>query len=253
MIIKSNFRDYYDGVARNGADRSIRYIRTAVKSELDRTFTFDMLEGFYRTHVDPDKGDSFYIAYKLIGFCDTLFPLYEFTRPANLGNRGKAEAYFCYSYEHVEDFVAKHLGSESLDYFHNGNKKDRRFGSRASLWTQKISGTSVREWFERWELEKPKYKGLNTRHKCPVIAAWNDSVMTEKRGLRRFTILEQNARLQPYDFMRVKDPVSAYQDIYMWLSNHANPNPTIPHVSDEDLIIAKGFDKFSFRKDKAKK
>ncbi len=58
--------------------------------------------------------------------------------------------------------------------------------------------------------------------------------------------------LKKYEFFRIFDVNSAYQEIRMYLSNQAQPNKLIPSISDEDLLIAKGFDKFSFRRDKKK-
>ncbi len=66
------------------------------------------------------------------------------------------------------------------------------------------------------------------------------------------TSIEINPLLKDYEFFRIFDTNSAYQELCMYLGNQAYPNKKIPVVSDEDLIIAKGFDKFSFRKDKRK-
>ena len=51
--------------------------------------------------------------------------------------------------------------------------------------------------------------------------------------------------------MRIKDPYTAYQELSMYLGNMAFPNKPIPTISDEVMAEIKGFNKFSFRKDKA--
>jgi hypothetical protein len=62
-----------------------------------------------------------------------------------------------------------------------------------------------------------------------------------------------NPRLQDIEFFRKMDTYTVYQEITMFMYNRAFPNRPIPHVSDEDLITAKGFNQYSFRKDPCKK
>jgi hypothetical protein len=62
-----------------------------------------------------------------------------------------------------------------------------------------------------------------------------------------------NDCLEPLKFVRVFDPYTAYQEIYMFVCNTAMPDKPIPKVSDADMVTAKGFDKWSFRKEPRKK
>lgn len=60
-----------------------------------------------------------------------------------------------------------------------------------------------------------------------------------------------NPELRKYEFEKVKDPFTAYQEIFMFLSNKANPEPTMIEVSDKVKAIKAGHgDKYSFRKTK---
>lgn len=61
-----------------------------------------------------------------------------------------------------------------------------------------------------------------------------------------------NDCLRPLKFYRIKDPYTAYQELHQYLSNIAKPEKPIPHISDKIMAEAKGFDKYSFRKDKSK-
>ena len=47
-----------------------------------------------------------------------------------------------------------------------------------------------------------------------------------------------------------QDPYTAYQNLSMWVNNQAQPIKPIPPMKDEDMVSIKGFDKYSFRKDK---
>lgn len=59
-----------------------------------------------------------------------------------------------------------------------------------------------------------------------------------------------NEQLSQYNFQSVIDPYTAFQELYMWHCNKANPEKPIPHISDKIMAEAKGFDKWSFRKEK---
>ncbi len=59
-----------------------------------------------------------------------------------------------------------------------------------------------------------------------------------------------NCRLRDYKFYKIYDTYSAAQEIEMYLNNLAIPEKPIPKISDKIMAEAKGFDKYSFRKDK---
>jgi hypothetical protein len=59
--------------------------------------------------------------------------------------------------------------------------------------------------------------------------------------------------LRPFEFQRIVDPYTAFQELSMYIGGIlGNLNPKVPDVSNEDLIVAKGFDKWSFRKESTK-
>lgn len=69
-----------------------------------------------------------------------------------------------------------------------------------------------------------------------------------KFHVTRNPCLQNIAAYQVYSHMEV------YQRVETWLYNKARPMKPIPDVSNEDMILAKGFDlKTSFRKSKSKK
>jgi hypothetical protein len=55
--------------------------------------------------------------------------------------------------------------------------------------------------------------------------------------------------LQDFDFFRIKDTYSAYQEIQQWVANRARPEPPIPQIDDKTMAEIKGHgDRYSFRK-----
>ncbi len=81
---------------------------------------------------------------------------------------------------------------------------------------------------------------------CPVFVIYN-----ENRD--RDTYLIRNPLLKKYEVFKLFPIAQMFQEIEMYLGGLAVNEDKIPPVSDEDMIKAKGFDKFSFRKDPTKK
>lgn len=73
-------------------------------------------------------------------------------------------------------------------------------------------------------------------------------VMVQYQG-----VITKDVLLREYDFQKVSDPYTAFQEIAMFIGNIPEERKTIPQCSDEDLAQAKGFDKWSFRKEPNKK
>lgn len=66
--------------------------------------------------------------------------------------------------------------------------------------------------------------------------------------------LIKNPVLREYDFQRIYDPYSAYQELSMYFGSvFANDEDHMVKISDSELAESKGFDKWSFRKMPQKK
>lgn len=65
-------------------------------------------------------------------------------------------------------------------------------------------------------------------------------------------VIETNCPLKDKNFFKVLDAYSAYQELSMWFNNKATPEKPIPKLDDITMRDIKGFDKYSFRKDKSK-
>lgn len=62
-------------------------------------------------------------------------------------------------------------------------------------------------------------------------------------------ILELNPKLKDVSFQRIKDPYTAYQDIFQYVSGVLNSRENyMVKITDKDKIAKHGFDKHSFRK-----
>lgn len=70
--------------------------------------------------------------------------------------------------------------------------------------------------------------------------------------IKRCYIFDTEKTLESLEFQKIISPYEIFQEIYQYICNQASPEKPIPHVSDEILAEAKGFDKYSFRKAKSK-
>jgi hypothetical protein len=59
--------------------------------------------------------------------------------------------------------------------------------------------------------------------------------------------------LKDFEFYRKIDTYTAFQELAMFWGGLAQPNRPIPDVTDKDMVTAKGFNKWSFRKEPTKK
>lgn len=97
------------------------------------------------------------------------------------------------------------------------------------------------ERFKKLE-QKVQVEDLNlwTKYKSPIVVFRDNDTKAV------------NDNLSQFNFQTVKDSFTAFQDIYTYLGGKASPEKEIPPISNEDKILAKGFDKYSFRKDKSR-
>jgi hypothetical protein len=62
-----------------------------------------------------------------------------------------------------------------------------------------------------------------------------------------------NPKLKDWQFYRIVDTYTAYQEVFMYLGSLAVPLKEIPEISDKIMRDAKGFDEWSFKKPPSKK
>lgn len=247
MLIASKFHDYYDTVSVYGIDKTCVYKRN--KQELKGEFVFGdevrktlrsswpHAEDFSRTK--RGSVTTWRVFKYVIGYCGKLYPmiLVEKVTPA------KTQTFGLYSPDEVSEFFEKeniNLARSLYAYF---SLREFSVKSKESM-TQFFEG----EQFKSLEQEFHK-------NKCPVFVYGRfpkpDSVM-------RFGGEEQlvlNPKLKDFKFMKMKDPQTAFQDIFMFLSGVLGVSaPETVELSDKELAKKKGHgDKYSFRKPPGKR
>jgi hypothetical protein len=215
MRIISPFHDFYDCVQRYNQDRELVYVRNPQKVEMP----YD--EYPFR---EPNRYTNIFNIYSYhVGFCGKLYSILEVDiwKPYLQKYHGK----FCFNIYDVDNFVDA-----------NFKQKDK------NKYYTKYSRGNIQTHFSWVEENCHRYQKYFDQYNCPVFIGHLGKEYSNKGSI------VYNCRLQDVEFYRVFDPYQAYQEIRMYLGNIAWPNKPIPHVSDEDLITAKGFNKWSFRK-----
>lgn len=149
-------------------------------------------------------------------------------------------------------------------------------GKLSFIWTKEELETS--NYRSLWNIQNNRYKKYevktnekNFKTACKVLEVKGDSILEKWAIENKITIAvfgshtrernknrdgwteysEINPLLNEYEFQRVLDPFTVYQEIDMFISGILGNTEVIPEMRDKDKIVSHGFDlKTSFRKTK---
>lgn len=230
MRIFSKFHDYYDACQGIGIyDPLIVYSREEQEVELDK-YPFPYLSLPYRVgDVDLEQG--------VVGFCGKLYPFVAIT----LWDGVSYKPIYCYTYPDFDTVFQKNIKSRLYKQWTTVPRwaRHRRDRDDGTMWGIRFDPQGVKDYFTL--KQKPEYAKFFEQY--PIFVT---------KYKRSFT-MTYNTVLKDIQFFRVLDTFTAYQELAMWIANKAIPQKKMPLISDEDKIATHGFDKFSFRKEKAKK
>lgn len=241
MRIISSYHDYYDGVQAHGQDKRIVYIRNTVNHKLDK-YPF--------IKVANSGGAGFHVNSCVIGFCGSLFPLLVLSG-SKFGEPTKTKP--CYGIDGVDTFLKENLNDKDYEKYDEGT-----YFNLNNWWKNQILYSYNRKSFIKYFEQATKNDDLFRKYNSPIWIA--KPYFNPDDKLYPFTdknagpYVVTNPSLKPYEFVRIKNPYTAFQEIQQYLSGVLGfADKPIPAVSNEDLIESKGFDlKSSFRKDKKK-
>lgn len=221
MRIISDFKDYYDCGQQYGFDPKLIYNRKI--EHIDVEFN---ISGWFR-HCSE---------LVIIGFCGKLYPVILIkTRYQNIPET-------CYSIEDVDEFAHTYLSKKDLgeyytDYFNRFSYNE--FGCR--------------KYYEYLFSKVKDFAPLHSlfiEHHTPIFSIIRSKKTSLTHGKFVYT-LSLNIKLKDFYFYRVFDSYSAYQELSMYYGGVLGGiKEVVPDVPDKLLVEAKGFDKYSFRKEK---
>jgi len=218
MILHSDFHDYYDNAIGFGVDEKVHYNRFTKEIEI-------VLKTKHDRPVHSLSG--------LVGFCGSTFPFIKlhkwdkrFRRSADEPTPQLLDLCFAYSLKTYKE--------KESDWYDYSNDFGYNEGTR---------NLKLKQFFEDWSGQND---ALFRELQIPI---W---VMTFNCGSKKNGIA--NPKLKDYQFERIKDSTTAFQEISMYLANILVEQKEVAVIEDKFRIEQHGFDlKDSFRNTKNRK
>lgn len=215
MKLHSDFHDYYDHAIGYGIDEKVHYNRITEKADINLKSQSDR-----PSH--PRSG--------ILGFCGVYFP---FIQVGRFDKKRECDWDDEYEGKIVEECFAFSL-AEYREKENEWYEFSDDFGYHAAADELKL-----KQFFFDWQSGSDK---IFLELKCPV---WMMRFYDQPPN----GIL--NPRLKELGFDRIKDSVTAFQEISMYLANILVEQKPIEVIADKFRIEQHGFDlKTSFRKEK---
>lgn len=253
MRIITEYKDYYDCIQSWGQEPLV-YQRSEKLLEFDKNpLQFEAPK--HRWHVLKMSGVL--LTELTIGFCGKLHRLIRLTR------LGGSEKYHAYNIDDIDAYVKQHYNDKAWEAYCFKGRSYADLSIFERSYRHKWCWYSRRQNFEDYfNAKHPVCEHLFVDNYCPLffstdsrdiksddkthIIGWND-----KPNKAVGVVL--NGHLKQFEFYKVFDAYQAFQEISMYLGSMAVPLKEVPHIDDRTMAEAKGFDKFSFRKDKKEK
>jgi hypothetical protein len=241
MLIKSNFKDFYDYGCIYGIDKTHVYVRKHEKIELNKCSLSNNMN--------------------LLGICGKIYQLYN---PFSIYPFGKEHkkiklfsklTYLTDKNDEVYDFELeknkfwksyRHYCTNELDRYIEDKISEETFLTNIK---DKLTVGKVKHKRKYYYTTHPnevgnKYKYIFKKHKVPIFYVFCD---------RHFKFLHLNPQLTQLGVAGHFNPIQLYQEIEMFIVAMNGPqDPEMPVGDDKLIAKTHGFDRFSFRKRKEK-
>lgn len=222
MRIISRFKDYYDSYCTHDKDQTL-YVRNTehIKDVAAPHYHSTDNKWLENLVVKLDCYD--------LGFCGKFYRFWRVLIDYK-------EPKFFYHFDELDK------------YFNTASKKEAKWwnepvhGRIYTMLHMTNKGWKSQEQFYLTDSRHQSWNGLFDKYKSPVMIS---SIITQ--GEKGITL---NPKLSSFQFYRVMPDWKAHQELDMYLGNIAEDRKVIPEIDDVTMAEAKGFDKFSFRKDK---
>lgn len=244
MRIISKVRDFYDCGQAYGQDPELIYLRRPDEYVLLAGDPWiDRLETLRETM--PVAWQNPTINRFIIGFCGKAYPGYRFTWSGQDGPHFRRMERILY---YPDDFKDVFRFKPVQKAFPNFFKKTKR---QPVLWVQRqMRNTNFEALVHTHEANfgTDEFYDLFIEMNSPIWI-WDPSDGDRfRRARRKGGFLKINDKLQPYDFVRVLDPYTAYQELSMFVGNDLQrAEPIMASVSDASMLKKKGFHEYSFK------
>lgn len=239
MLITSHFHDFYDSATAYGIDKTVVYKReTSVieKLKFNREFRPPYVEVFRHVRRGPEWY-NYTVSKYLIGFCGKIHPVIRVQKDVFNGSR--VEDVFFYEAPETVEYLKKEkigLGKQERRYF----SWFRDFGIKDEKNIERFFDLS------HWKALEDQFRERNV----PIFVYGEGFPLDKTQSQYHRAVLQLNPCLKNHHFAKVKDPVTAFQDIHQFISGYLGvPSNPMIEVSDEIKAASRGHDgEFSFKK-----
>ena len=247
MRIVSKFHDYYDKGQTSLPD-SLNYIRMPEEVSIDGkttklpfpTISFSYYSGTRRRLAGFD-GQQY-----MVGFCGVVYPVLRLACAKRDGQGITQEIVeFCYTIDAVDAYIKRNFSRKAYEEW--GTKFSKKRWPRLVYWDRNECKENLDRFFNECKEVSGKFSEMFVAKHCPVF------IVNYSRPRWMEVAITYNGCLRDVEFYRLFDTFTAYQEIEMFLNNMASPQKEMPVVPDETNAESHGFDKWSFRKEPAKK
>lgn len=235
MRIIAKNHDYYDSVMIHGTDPTIIFNRKLVEYNDSNKFSPE-IEKYFRETFSLLRGGQLSPDLFAVIFCGKIY------RGIRIYTKKEQEENWWYAgYDKTHCYDPE----ETLKVLKN-NKVDlnEELSNKIYIDGKFIKASAERRikmFFE--DHSSDKFMNLMIEKRCPILLI--EKTTTYNASLKAI----ENPILKELDFFRLFDPYTTHQRLSMFIGGllPREANPTV-EISDKDMIVKKGFNKWSFRK-----
>ncbi len=211
MLIISKFHDYYDAGAQYGIDKTVIYKRETEEIE----------KRWWSRHTEQNyKNFTFY--HVVIGFCGEVHSMMKcHIQPSRYAYTIEPEVKNFYDISKFNEFLTE-------NDIPIGTKKKTSWGVRRTGGIH-FEGISKEDMVG--------YRNMFKKHNTPCFVI--DS------NVARIRI---NPKLKDYSFGKVKDAITAFNDIFAYITNYLTVIDNPEEIEDKHKATQHGFDNWSFKR-----
>jgi len=235
MRLISKHHDYYDSVFRNYSKDSHVFVRNRFEIPI-------VVKGLQHNSLPSVRYNNLHYVFHMgvIGFCGNLYPYIKVMQ-----TEGDFATNLVVDYVYTLGDFAKTVsgyGESDLKYESFSYIGKNGFYTIVENW---LENGLISRYGDDFELDNSKQ--LNSIFVDQKVAYFNISMECHRMKVELYPILAD------YKFFRVMDIFATYQSLECYLCNIlvAPDKPYIAPVPDKIKAESKGFDKFSFRKEKS--
>lgn len=233
MLIISDFRDFYDHILAFGIDKTVVFQRKESEQNISVPEDFPNLSDGNNFFTKTYEYSHYF---KVIGFCGKFYPLIRVVQIDRKQGTEITKHYHLYSTKDVKEFLSKWGLRENAEECYFSNRFTLQNIKNLENFFKAEQYKPLLEFFSKYNVSNFVYLGCKTRY---------------RRGYKPYLAnVIFNPCLKNYDFVKVKDPVTAFQELMNYISGVlGTPERPMVKLSDKELAKKRGHGgKYSFRK-----